>query len=98
MFREARRRGVVGGCTWHVYAAAALLELRANKDEEASVNVFEAGMREFGGEPLYLLRYADLLSRLNDDTNLRVLFGKFSYFICIDLPSSHQNNTKQENA
>ncbi|GAB4858026.1 Cleavage stimulation factor subunit 77 [Ancistrocladus abbreviatus] len=39
-------------------------------------NVFEAGLKRFMHEPGYILEYADFLSRLNDDRNIRALFER----------------------
>ncbi|KAF4367346.1 hypothetical protein F8388_025764 [Cannabis sativa] len=39
-------------------------------------NVFEAGLKRFMQEPVYILEYADFLTRLNDDRNIRALFER----------------------
>nr|GFA33784.1 cleavage stimulation factor subunit 77 [Tanacetum cinerariifolium] len=39
-------------------------------------NVFEVGLKRFMHEPGYILEYADFLSRLNDDRNIRALFER----------------------
>ncbi|KAG5526596.1 hypothetical protein RHGRI_032766 [Rhododendron griersonianum] len=53
-------------CTYHVYIAYATMAFCLDKDPKIAHNVFEAGLK----------RYADFLSRLNDDRNIRALFER----------------------
>ncbi|XP_039053919.1 cleavage stimulation factor subunit 77-like isoform X2 [Hibiscus syriacus] len=72
-FLDARKSP---GCTYHVYVAYALMAFCLDKDPKVAHNVFEAGMKHFMHEPLYILEYADFLSCLNDDRNIRALFER----------------------
>lgn len=62
--------------TYHVYVAYALMAFCQDKDPKLAHNVFEAGLKRFMHEPAYILEYADFLSRLNDDRNIRALFER----------------------
>ncbi|XP_031283342.1 cleavage stimulation factor subunit 77 isoform X2 [Pistacia vera] len=62
--------------TYHVYVAYALMAFCLDKDPKVAHNVFEAGLKRFMHEPMYILEYADFLSRLNDDRNIRALFER----------------------
>lgn len=48
VFKRARRSA--SGCTWHVFADAALREFRVNKDAGVARNVFDMGLKQHGGE------------------------------------------------
>uniref|UniRef100_A0A2P2JZW6 Cleavage stimulation factor subunit 77 isoform X1 n=2 Tax=Rhizophora mucronata TaxID=61149 RepID=A0A2P2JZW6_RHIMU len=72
-FLDARKSP---NCTYHVYVAYALMALCLDKDPKVAHNVFEAGLKRFMHEPVYILEYADFLSRLNDDRNIRALFER----------------------
>ncbi|KAJ8770398.1 hypothetical protein K2173_015012 [Erythroxylum novogranatense] len=63
-------------CTYHVYVAYALMVFCLDKDPKVAHNIFEAGLKRFIHEPVYILEYADFLSRLNDDRNTRALFER----------------------
>ncbi|KAH7832984.1 hypothetical protein Vadar_002065 [Vaccinium darrowii] len=63
-------------CTYHVYIAYAMMAFCLDKDSKLAHNVFEAGLKRFMHEPGYILEYADFLSRLNDDRNIRALFER----------------------
>ncbi|KAK1578044.1 hypothetical protein Q3G72_027104 [Acer saccharum] len=62
--------------TYHVYVAYALMAFCLDKDPKLAHNVFEAGLKRFMHEPVYILEYTDFLSRLNDDRNIRALFER----------------------
>ncbi|VFQ65806.1 unnamed protein product [Cuscuta campestris] len=72
-FLDARK---FPNCTYHVYVAQAKMEFCLNKDAKVARNVFEAGLKHFMHEPDYILEYADFLSCLNDDINIRALFER----------------------
>ncbi|KAK9156519.1 hypothetical protein Scep_003093 [Stephania cephalantha] len=72
-FLEARKSP---NCSYHVYVAYAMMAFCLNKDSKTAHNVFEAGLKRFMHEPGYILEYADFLSRLNDDRNIRALFER----------------------
>ncbi|XP_050228321.1 cleavage stimulation factor subunit 77 isoform X2 [Mercurialis annua] len=72
-FLDARKSP---NCTYHVYVAYALMAFCLDKDPKMAHNVFEAGLKRFMHEPVYFLEYADFLSRLNDDRNIRALFER----------------------
>ncbi|KAK9077280.1 hypothetical protein SSX86_005617 [Deinandra increscens subsp. villosa] len=63
-------------CTYHVYVAYATMAFCMDKDAKIAHNVFEVGLKRFMHEPGYILEYADFLSRLNDDRNIRALFER----------------------
>ncbi|KAK7840383.1 cleavage stimulation factor subunit 77 [Quercus suber] len=62
-FLDARKSP---NCTYHVYVAYAMMAFCLDKDPKVAHNVFEAGLK----------RYADFLTRLNDDRNIRALFER----------------------
>ncbi|WCJ18367.1 Cleavage stimulation factor subunit 3 [Euphorbia peplus] len=72
-FLDARKSP---NCTYHVYVAYALMAFCLDKDPKMAHNVFEAGLKRFMHEPVYILEYTDFLSRLNDDRNIRALFER----------------------
>ncbi|KAK6930631.1 hypothetical protein RJ641_004725, partial [Dillenia turbinata] len=72
-FLDARKSP---SCTYHVYVAYAMMAFCLDKDPKIAHNVFEAGLNHFMHEPGYILEYADFLSRLNDDRNIRALFER----------------------
>lgn len=63
-------------CSYHVYVAYALIAFCLDKDSKIAHNIFEAGLKRFMHEPVYILEYADFLSRLNDERNIRALFER----------------------
>lgn len=63
-------------CTYQVYVAYAMMAFCLDKDPKVAHNIFEAGLKRFMHEPGYILEYADFLSRLNDDRNIRALFER----------------------
>lgn len=72
-FLDARKSP---SCTYHVYVAYASVAFCLDKDPKMAHNVFEAGLKHFMHEPVYILEYADFLIRLNDDQNIRALFER----------------------
>ncbi|XAR59526.1 hypothetical protein NMG60_11015388 [Bertholletia excelsa] len=72
-FLDARK---FPNCTYHVYVAYAMMAFCLDKDPKMAHNVFEVGLKRFMHEPGYILEYADFLSRLNDDRNIRALFER----------------------
>eukprot|EP00899_Mesostigma_viride_P001895 jgi/Mesvir1/11706/Mv00094-RA.2 len=61
-------------CSWHLFVAAAHLEMFVDKDVQVARKLFEAGLKRFLQEPAFVLQYADFLVHINDSTNARVLF------------------------
>lgn len=72
-FLDARKSP---NCTYHVFVAYAMMAFCLDKDPKVAHNVFEVGLKRFMHEPGYILEYADFLSRLNDDRNIRALFER----------------------
>ncbi|XP_027357835.1 cleavage stimulation factor subunit 77 isoform X2 [Abrus precatorius] len=72
-FLDARKSPI---CSYHVYVAYATMAFCLDKDPKMAHNVFEAGLKRFMHEPVYILEYADFLTRLNDDQNIRALFER----------------------
>ena len=73
IFKRARETPT---STWHIYAAAARLELKANKDATVARKIFDLGLKKYEAEPLYVEQYAIFLEEQNDDNALRVLFER----------------------
>jgi len=75
---EARRIFVMArrspSITWHVYIAAAQMELVCNQDPGMAVKILAFGLKEFGHEPGYVLEHINLLMVANDHANLKLLF------------------------
>uniref|UniRef100_A0A1J3CDQ4 Cleavage stimulation factor subunit 77 n=1 Tax=Noccaea caerulescens TaxID=107243 RepID=A0A1J3CDQ4_NOCCA len=63
-------------CTYHVYIAFATMTFCLNKDPKVAHHIFEEGLKRYMSEPVYILEYADFLTRLNDDRNIRALFER----------------------
>ncbi|KAL8097037.1 cleavage stimulation factor subunit 77 [Apium graveolens] len=63
-------------CTYQVYVAYAMVAFCLDKDAKVAHNVFELGLKHYMQEPGYILEYADFLTRLNDDRNIRALFER----------------------
>lgn len=53
--------------TWQVFEASAMLELHWNKEQKIATNVFEVGLKRFGEEIGFVVRYLDFLLSINDD-------------------------------
>jgi len=73
VFRRARKHE---RCTWQVFVSAARLEYHSNNERDAARNILELGMKRYSNVVDYVLAYADLLSCLNDNNNLRALFER----------------------
>ncbi|KAL1224078.1 Cleavage stimulation factor subunit 77 [Cardamine amara subsp. amara] len=63
-------------CTYHVYIAFATMAFCLAKNPKIAHNIFEEGLKRYMSEPVYILEYADFLTRLNDDRNIRALFER----------------------
>ncbi|VVA91694.1 unnamed protein product [Arabis nemorensis] len=72
-FLDARKSP---SCTYHVYIAFATMAFCLDKNPKAAHNIFEEGLKCYMSEPIYILEYADFLTRLNDDRNIRALFER----------------------
>ena len=73
VFRRARKHEK---CTWQVFVSAARLEYHCNNQSDAARNILELGMKRYSVVMDYVLAYADLLSCMNDNNNLRALFER----------------------
>ncbi|TYZ67867.1 hypothetical protein PybrP1_002404 [[Pythium] brassicae (nom. inval.)] len=79
VFKKARKDERDGACTYHVFAASALLEFHSDSSDagkEIALKIFELGLKKCIQEPAYVLCYLDFLGHLNDDNNMRSLFEK----------------------
>ncbi|CAI5733354.1 unnamed protein product [Hyaloperonospora brassicae] len=79
IFKRARKDEREGACTYHVFAASALLEFYSDNSEsgkDIALKIFELGLKKCIQEPAYVLRYLEFLGHLNDDNNMRSLFEK----------------------
>ncbi|KAG1707219.1 hypothetical protein DVH05_026413 [Phytophthora capsici] len=79
IFKRARKDEREGACTYHVFAASALLEFYSDNSEtgkDIALKIFELGLKKCIQEPAYILCYLDFLGHLNDDNNMRSLFEK----------------------
>ncbi|CAI8586099.1 unnamed protein product [Vicia faba] len=72
-FLDARKSST---CSYHVYVAYASVAFCLDNDPKMAHNVFEDGFKCFMHEPVYILEYADFLTGLNDDRNIRALFER----------------------
>ncbi|XP_020867680.1 cleavage stimulation factor subunit 77 isoform X2 [Arabidopsis lyrata subsp. lyrata] len=72
-FLDARKSP---SCTYHVYIAFATMAFCIDKEPKVAHNIFEEGLKLYMSEPVYILEYADFLTRLNDDRNIRALFER----------------------
>ena len=64
------------GCSWLVYAAAALVEWRYDEADKPCRNVFELGLKTYMHIPAYVLTYTNHLISLGDVGNTRVVFER----------------------
>eukprot|EP00002_Diphylleia_rotans_P001340 TRINITY_DN1074_c0_g2_i4.p1 TRINITY_DN1074_c0_g2~~TRINITY_DN1074_c0_g2_i4.p1 ORF type:complete len:579 (-),score=105.55 TRINITY_DN1074_c0_g2_i4:2430-4166(-) len=68
---EARRIFLRGkklpDCTYHLYIAAANIELYVNRRADLAKTIFEAGMKVFSKEPAYIDAYISFYTNLNED-------------------------------
>ncbi|EPQ59815.1 Suf-domain-containing protein [Gloeophyllum trabeum ATCC 11539] len=61
---------------WEVYEAHALMEYHCQKETLATSRIFEAGLKAFGHEVEFVLRYLGFLISINDENNARALFER----------------------
>ncbi|GAA5959836.1 hypothetical protein JCM8115_004873 [Rhodotorula mucilaginosa] len=61
---------------WQVVEASATMEMYWNSEPKVATNVFELGLKMFGSEPDYILRYLDFLLLQNNANNARALFER----------------------
>ncbi|KAJ6613366.1 hypothetical protein B0H10DRAFT_2273893 [Mycena sp. CBHHK59/15] len=74
VFARARKDEWVG---WEVYEAAAIREYHCDSDGRAvATRIFETGMRNFGTDVDFVLRYLGFLLSVNDENNARSLFER----------------------
>ncbi|KAJ6615526.1 hypothetical protein B0H10DRAFT_2040864 [Mycena sp. CBHHK59/15] len=74
VFARARKDEWVG---WEVYEAAAIREYHCDSDGRAvATRIFETGMRNFGTDVDFVLRYLGFLLSVNDENNARALFER----------------------
>mmetsp|Transcript_669 Transcript_669/g.1289 ORF Transcript_669/g.1289 Transcript_669/m.1289 type:complete len:727 (-) Transcript_669:1103-3283(-) len=73
VFLNARKMENIG---WELYVAAADVELMLNKQETVAQNVYELGMKRFGENVAFVLKYIEFLWRCNREQKLRVLFDQ----------------------
>lgn len=71
-------------CTWHVYVAAAQIELYLNKEQNIARKIYELGLKKFINHTRFLLEYVNFLMNLGDNVNTRALFEK----VLSTIPSS----------
>ncbi|KAF1778799.1 Tetratricopeptide repeat [Phytophthora cactorum] len=72
VFKRARKDEREGACTYHVFAASALLEFYSDNSEagkDIALKIFELGLKKCIQEPAYVLCYLDFLGHLNDDNS-----------------------------
>jgi len=62
--------------TFHVYIAAARIELYLNKEANLAKNIFELGMRQFPDCVGLALEFITFLWNMNDERYLRVVFNR----------------------
>jgi len=75
--RKAFMRGrKAPGSRWEIFAAAAWLEWRYDKNDKPARNIFELGLKNFIDVPAFVNQYAEFLIGCNDVANARVLFER----------------------
>jgi len=62
--------------TWELFVDAAMREYICNKEERTCRNIFDKGLKSFGSEIQFVLKYLDFVTTTNDDINTRVIFEK----------------------
>ena len=63
-------------CTWHVYAASALMEFHVSKEAVVATKIFELGLKHYSLDAGFVYQYLDFLLAINDNTNARALFER----------------------
>ncbi|KZT55980.1 Suf-domain-containing protein [Calocera cornea HHB12733] len=74
VFGRARKSEWVG---WQVFEASALMEYHCTKASDVAGKIFELGLKSFGDNADFVLRYLGFLISINDDANARALFERF---------------------
>ncbi|KAF8520032.1 hypothetical protein BU17DRAFT_89425 [Hysterangium stoloniferum] len=73
VFGKARKDKWIG---WEVYEAAATLEYHFTKATDVATRIYETGLKQFGEEAEYVMRYLKFLIQINDENNARALFER----------------------
>ena len=73
LFKRAREDSRINH---QIYVAAALMEYYCTKDNNIAYNIFNLGLKKYGGNVDYILAYIDYMTHLNEDHNTRVLFER----------------------
>lgn len=73
VFTRARKLACI---TFHIFVAAALMELRCKRDAVVAGRIFELGMARFAHNPLYIQAYLGHLLEQNDEQNAQALFER----------------------
>ncbi|KDQ20470.1 hypothetical protein BOTBODRAFT_100538 [Botryobasidium botryosum FD-172 SS1] len=63
-------------CPWEVYEAAALMEYHCTKAADVATKIFEIGLKSFGEDAEFVLRYMSFLITINDASNAHALFER----------------------
>ncbi|KZP00685.1 Suf-domain-containing protein [Calocera viscosa TUFC12733] len=74
VFGRARKSEWVG---WQIFEASALMEYHCTKVPDVAGKIFELGLKSFGDNADFVLRYLGFLISINDDANARALFERF---------------------
>ncbi|RLN51161.1 hypothetical protein BBJ29_005882 [Phytophthora kernoviae] len=77
IFKKARKDEREGACTYHVFAASALLEFYSDNSDtgkDIALKIFELGLKKCIQEPAYVLCYLEFLGHLNDDNSKCLLW------------------------
>jgi len=74
VFGRARKSDWAG---WQVFEASALMEYHCTKSSDVAGKIFELGLKSFGDNVDFVLRYLGFLISINDDANARALFERF---------------------
>ena len=65
VFRQAREDT---RCSYHIFIAAANMEYFCTKDSAIAFKIFELGLKKYGNNPDFVIKYVDFMSHLNGNT------------------------------
>ncbi|KAF8581991.1 Suf-domain-containing protein [Ramaria rubella] len=73
VFGKARKDKSI---SWEIYEAAASMEYHFTKATDVATRIYETGLKQFGEDAEYVVRYLKFLISINDENNARALFER----------------------